>query len=311
MGYLEQKGEITLFGVNMVFLFTALLLITMGYYVQAINVYTGLVITEVALIMLPPMIYVLWKKEDVKSIFRFNRINPRLMGLCALITVCAYPVGLFLNLLGHLILSIFGELMPVPVPVAETMGEYLLGLWVIALIPGIAEEFFFRGLILKGYEEFGSKKAVLISALLFGMFHFNVQNFIGPFFLGLIFGYMVIRTNSIYPAIASHFINNALSVTMAFLAWILADQYSQTAEASLEFSALVSGTLFWGTTALASGFIMMKLLRRLRDVTGEPGTQPREGRSSDVKVYIPLVLTIIMFVIMAVVQMLYIVRGGS
>lgn len=309
---MDRKDRISLFGVNMVFLFTGLLLITLGYFLQEKNVYLGLLITEAVLILLPPLIYVLWKRVEVKNVFRLNKIDAKLLGLCALITVCAYPVGLFLNLVGHLILSFFGELMPVPVPVADNVGEYFIGLSVIALLPGIAEEFFFRGLVLRGYEGFGYRKAILISALLFGMFHFNIQNFIGPFFLGLIFGHMVVRTNSIYPAITGHFINNALSVTLAFLAKIAVGQSEQAAaEEVLDLSVLVSGTIVWGMAALIGGYFAVKLFGRLNKATIDVREEPEEQVAPGIKKYIPLISIILIFLVIITFQILYIISEKS
>jgi len=309
MGYLGRKGEISLFGINLIFLLTALLLITFGYYVQEKNIYLGLLITEFVLILIPPILYVAWKKAGIRNVFRLNKIDTKLLGLCVFITLLAYPVGVFLNLVGHMILSLFGELMPVQIPVADNAGEYVIGLFIIALLPGIAEEFFFRGLVLRGYEGFGPRKAVIIPALLFGLFHFNVQNFIGPFFLGLIFGYMVIRTNSIFPAITGHFINNALSVTMAFLANVFTDQSGLGAEESTNLSLLAAGAVFWGIVALICGLFMVKLLQKLRKVTEDIHEQSEKRYVIGIKEFIPLGVTAVIFILTFVRQMIYIISG--
>lgn len=308
MGELDRRGCISLFGVNLVFLFTAILLVTLGYYLQTKNIYSGLLITEFVLILVPPVFYVMWKGAGLKKVFRLKKVSPGIIGLCALITVSAYPLGLFLNILGNFLLSLLGRLMPMPIPVADTLREYCINIVVIALSAAIAEEMFFRGLILKGYERLGYRKAIAISALLFGVFHFNIQNFLGPVFLGFVFGYMVVRTDSIFPAITGHFINNGLSVTMAFLAKVLSGETGEAVQKSLSSSALLAALVFWGVIAFIAGNIMFRLLKRLEQMTDS--TLP-DGFQGECKVgfkeLIPVGLTLLIFVYMAVRELIFII----
>ena len=65
----------------------------------------------------------------------------------------------------------------------------------------VCEELMHRGFLLTAYERRGSYRAVVIIAILFGLFHFDIMNLAGPIFLGLIIGYYVIRTGSIFAGI--------------------------------------------------------------------------------------------------------------
>ena len=81
----------------------------------------------------------------------------------------------------------------------------------VAIIAPIVEELIFRGLILKGFRRnYNSFTAVFMSALLFALFHLNPWQFPATFVLGLLLGWIVIRTNSIVLAILGHSINNFL-----------------------------------------------------------------------------------------------------
>lgn len=306
---MEENAGITLFGVNIVYMITAILLVTIGYMLQMADIYTGLVLTELVIILGPAFLFVLFRKAGFREVFRIRKTSPGVMGLCALITFFAYPVGLFLNLVGNLILSLFGELIPMPVPVAGNFSELALNLLVIALTAGVAEELFFRGLVLKGYEAFGEKRAVLIAALLFGIFHFNIQNLIGPVFLGVIFGYMAIKTGSIFPAIAGHFINNAMSVVIAYGAQLLAGETGQAAEEGLNTAVILSGTLFWGVIAFLSATVMIRLFRRLAEQSGVPVTDMERTGGMTVKESIPLAVTMLIFVIMIMRELYVIIYG--
>ncbi len=62
------------------------------------------------------------------------------------------------------------------------------------------------------------KKAIIYSAILFGIFHFNVQNLLGPIYLGLLFGIIAYKTDSIYPTIIGHTVNNTIALTIGYFA---------------------------------------------------------------------------------------------
>ena len=57
--------------------------------------------------------------------------------------------------------------------------------------------------------------AILISALLFGAVHGNVQQFVHATLIGLLLGWMYYRTNSIVPGIVFHWINNTAAYVVA------------------------------------------------------------------------------------------------
>lgn len=100
--------------------------------------------------------------------------------------------------------------------------------WSGILAP-IYEEMIFRGIILalllNHYKPF---KAILISSLLFGLFHFRNVIYLGlefslfyqmfyTFGLGLLFGWITIKTKSIWSAVILHYINNI----WAPISWML------------------------------------------------------------------------------------------
>lgn len=81
----------------------------------------------------------------------------------------------------------------------------------VAVVAPIVEELIFRGLILHGLRRnYNAFTAVFVSALLFALFHLNPWQFPATFVLGLLLGWLTIRTNSIILAIIGHSINNLL-----------------------------------------------------------------------------------------------------
>ena len=112
------------------------------------------------------------------------------------------------------IISFLGNLNIPQLPMATNKSEYVKLLFIISVSAGICEEIFFRGFVLSGYERMGKRRAIIFSAILFGFFHFNIYNLAGPIILGLIFGYLVIETGSIFAGMIGHMVNNGFAVTL-------------------------------------------------------------------------------------------------
>ncbi|MDE7478561.1 MAG: CPBP family intramembrane metalloprotease, partial [Lachnospiraceae bacterium] len=105
----------------------------------------------------------------------------------------------------------------------ETTFSYILGdnalaaLFVIAVTPAVCEEMLFRGVILHSLKaKYRVSTAMVITAVLFGIFHMSLIKFIPTGLLGLALCIVVWRTGSIYPAMLMHFINNAISVMVMY-----------------------------------------------------------------------------------------------
>jgi hypothetical protein len=89
----------------------------------------------------------------------------------------------------------------------------------VAVVAPIVEELIFRGLILQGFRRnYNALTAVFMSALLFALFHLNPWQFPATFVLGLLLGWIMMRTNNILLAIIGHSINNFL-VLLSLTFW--------------------------------------------------------------------------------------------
>lgn len=97
-------------------------------------------------------------------------------------------------------------------------GEHflLLTLFHIAVVPAICEEVLFRGYILRNFERSMLPiAAIVLSGLIFGLFHVRFTQFIPLATIGMILAWLTITTKSIWPAVIAHFVNNAGSVLFA------------------------------------------------------------------------------------------------
>ncbi|MCO6438015.1 MAG: CPBP family intramembrane metalloprotease [Phycisphaerae bacterium] len=83
----------------------------------------------------------------------------------------------------------------------------------IALVPAICEESLFRGLLMSGLSS-GARKwtAILVSAAVFGVFHYVAFKFVVTAAIGIVLGYLCWQSRSILPGIIAHGLHNAVSI---------------------------------------------------------------------------------------------------
>lgn len=263
---MESLNRPNIFEINMLYLILGVLLIFGGYFVQSRDIYSGLLITEYIIILLPNILYLRIKKYSIKEALKFNRISFKQISFTILIMIFSYPTAVFLNLIAITVLSNFAPLPPPSVPIPTSSGEYFLGLFVIALAPGICEEIMFRGTMMLGYDKMGYKKSILITAILFGIFHFNAMNLLGPIFLGIILGLLVHRTNSILSSMVAHTINNGIALTISYLLTKYGsniDQQLSSSPAITEQMQIMISLILFGVLTLISIIVVVFLFKHM------------------------------------------------
>ena len=94
------------------------------------------------------------------------------------------------NIIGNLLAAILSGGTAVN-PIEDVlMDNHPLKFLMTVILAPVLEEYVFRRQIIDKLRGYGEKTAVLISALLFGLFHLNLYQFVYAFGLGILFGYM-------------------------------------------------------------------------------------------------------------------------
>jgi uncharacterized protein len=205
--------------VGILFSVTILLFILIGYRVQNSEFYTGILITEFTLIMLPALIFLLLFRYDLRKVLRLNKTSAVNFLVIFCIMIFAIPLSTLFNLLNLMIVnSIFGMIIVEQPPVAENLAGLLLNILAIGGTAGLCEEFLFRGVIQRGFERFGNVRAILLAAFLFSLTHLDFQKIFGTFLLGALIGFLVYRTDSLFSGMFAHFTNNSIVVVLSYAA---------------------------------------------------------------------------------------------
>lgn len=98
-------------------------------------------------------------------------------------------------------------------------GDFLVFFLVVGVVAPLAEELFFRGLLFRAFErKWGSWWALGLSSAFFGATHFKPIEFVALSAAGAVFGYLVMRTGRLGPAIVAHMAFNISTVVV--LLWL-------------------------------------------------------------------------------------------
>ena len=193
---------------------------------------------QILFILLPALVFSKWIYEDVSTIIRIKIPRWEEVGLFIFGIVILTPllqnylyiqnyvveylakISPFINhikssldSLDKLVENTYGNLLS-----AHNIFEGLFVIVVVSIVPALCEETMFRGFIQKSFE-FKLKPfwAALITAIFFGLYHFNPYGLIPLIGLGLYFGFAAYTSNSIFIPMILHFLNNFAAIILYFV----------------------------------------------------------------------------------------------
>lgn len=161
--------------------------------------------------------------SEKRNAFLRLKVNKKTLpftGLALLSIVCIQPFIWFLGWVNALLPApeLFGSMQLQQMNMLQSFisdGNSITWLifFHIALVPAFCEEILFRGYVLRSFQKsWGYMAAIIISGLIFGMFHMQLTHLLPLAVIGMLLGYLSWVSESIIPAIAAHFLNNAGSV---------------------------------------------------------------------------------------------------
>jgi len=168
----------------------------------------------------------------------------------------------------------------------KNLGDYLATLFIMAILPGFAEELFFRGAIQNLFTRWFKNPvaAILLSAFIFSAFHFEYSDFLGRFFLGIVLGWVFYLTGNLWLNIMMHAAFNALSVTGLY---ITSQTNGKIDTSNVEDNFSIYVMIIASAAFIALGYFFYKLNKKKnQDVPGEeillPGyINPRDPFAND------------------------------
>ena len=160
--------------------------------------------------LLPVLMIFAWKRIGFRRL-GFRKFDSLTMGIGCGLIVAAYVIvivhNLFLTLIG-----IETQGMGIVKIVSDLQSPVWIFIAAVIVAP-LVEEMFFRGFLFQGFRKrYGWIVALVLSSGIFAAAHLDPVSFIPTFVLGAAMGYVYHRSNSIWPGVILHFLNNGFAI---------------------------------------------------------------------------------------------------
>jgi len=201
------KRGLTLAQANLLLLFSLVLILVAGILSPNQHFYWTLLIREALLVLGPALLFLALLGLPWQETLRWHMPSWRVLGASVLIGLGGW---LFDTWLGTFFGELLGYTLPLPPDFYPTTAAQALALFcLLAVIAPICEEVLFRGLIQRGYEQLGEWASILLTGLLFALFHQSLAQGMALIPLAILLSYLAWRTDSLPAAILAHAVNNA------------------------------------------------------------------------------------------------------
>lgn len=168
----------------------------------------------------PFLFYALLVRVPLRKALPMRRIAPWVLAPAIFVALAASVLGAFtsnvINALLRLVRMIpIQPVVTIPAPGGTAWGKLaamLMAVVSLCVLPALLEEFIYRGILMQSLRRFGDGFALIVSAVLFSLMHQNLAQFPSALFVGLVLGYFVLHTGSIWVGVLLHFCTNLLAL---------------------------------------------------------------------------------------------------
>ncbi len=189
------------------------------FYPQLLNMVPASLLSE-ALVILPVIIMALLTPARPAEMFALRKMPFKQVLLSAALIAAAFPVAVFCNAVStvfvdNTVLAMSGSILSEPFPVMLAL---------IGVFGPLCEELAFRGYIFQNLKSGGkTAAAAVVSGILFGMIHMNVNQALYGMALGTIMAFAVAATGSLWSSLIMHVLLNSIEVAGMYAADYAAD----------------------------------------------------------------------------------------
>ena len=247
-----------------------------------------ILIQIIIMFLLPLILYCRNMHVTPRAVFKtcnFDKFNWSVVFISLGLGILCFVINIIVSTFFSGLITFTGYETPI---IMQTGGEVTKGFWpfaidvlLVAIIPAFCEEFMHRGIVLQSTKHMGFNKSIVISSILFGLLHFNINQVSYAIVLGLIMGFVSVVAKNIWPAIIIHFTNNFISVYLDHAAnnnWFMHDFYDKVNHALNNMSSItifivvaitlivVVLLLFWLVVLLYKQTILRKVNKAINKV---------------------------------------------
>lgn len=247
---MKKGGVPTISDMVLIIAITAVMFIYVGGALQIKLGNIGVFATQFIIVGIP-LLASYYTKKDLKKTFRVKTCNVKYFLAGIFMIIGSMMLGVVLSAITSSFFT--NDAKQATEAVSSLIGDSFLGtVLLVALTPAICEELMFRGYVLSSLEnKIKVKYAILISAIIFGMYHMSIVRFFTTALLGGVICYIAYKSKSILPGMFMHFTNNFLSCLFMF--------YPKETSRILPFLAEENLTIVDGIIVLVLGLVLIAL----------------------------------------------------
>lgn len=158
-------------------------------------------------------LYMLFIRIPPKAAFPFKRPQPMMLVPAVFISLAVSVLGSLATSVISRLLGVFGLIPIMPaINTPSSLKGFVFALLNLCILPALLEECVFRGVLMQSLRRFGDGFALMTSAVVFSILHLNLLQAPVALLMGLVMGYFVLRTGSLWTGIIIHFFNNLLAL---------------------------------------------------------------------------------------------------
>lgn len=208
----KPKPKLPLATLHGILVILALLYLFFGPIFSKRGTFFGLFLCEFLFIFLPAVLL----RKIYRSEEKTGGEDLNLFFLTVKLILASFPVILIVNTLYLQGISGFVKLTTDNVDILQSSPSLWMNLLFLGIIPAISEELFFRGLIQETYMQYFGRKSIFLSAVIFALFHFDLQNLMAPLLFGLLLGFLYDASHSQKLVIFAHGFYNIINIVFLY-----------------------------------------------------------------------------------------------
>ncbi len=230
-----------------------------------------------------------YKKFGLKDEIKQEKLDIKwLLTFLALGVVTMFALSNFVNYFTTA-LNLLGQPSNVLQYSIDSWPSYLCSIVSLAVLPAVGEELLFRGTIFNGLKQKGKLYAVVMSSVMFAIFHFSLSQLYYPLLFGMLLGLAYAYTDNIYVPIGMHFLNNALNLTLQFVS----------------SSGTISTPKLWTVIVGVVIYLLILFFCLLKVNEKEPDTAPQTQKKKDkffksdnFKIAWPIAIMVVLYILL-------------
>lgn len=252
--------------------------IIFGYFYKKVGLNIGLANSAAHFLTFIPcaIIFILLNSQSFKETLELRWTPIINIFLAVVIGFLAQPVMSFL--------SSFTQLF-----VKDTVGAFVEQVtplsfgamfFAMAVTPAITEEITLRGVILYAFKNKNVYVAAAINGLLFGIFHFNLSQFLYAFAIGFVLAVMVRACDSIFVSMVCHMTINGIQVYAAKISSSVANTEAANQAVNITMQQRILATIYLGVLAVISSILIAICISVMRKATNKYKIRKYQSRKS-------------------------------